>query len=115
YLGSQAWSYVPPDFLKVSQAYGIRTEKIDSNDVEAMRAKIREILTADEPIVCDVDCGEWYEYSPRIFGWKTPIEDMYPYLPREEFRANMIIDPVEGWETPQMPGTDRGRKVGTME
>ena len=24
-----------------------------------------------------------------------PLEDMYPFLPREEFYKNMIIDPVE--------------------
>ena len=25
----------------------------------------------------------------------APLEDLYPFLPREEFRANMIISPVE--------------------
>jgi acetolactate synthase-1/2/3 large subunit len=24
-----------------------------------------------------------------------PLEDLWPYLPRDEFRANMIIPPVE--------------------
>jgi len=28
---------------------------------------------------------------------------MYPYLSREEFKANMIIDPLPGWEDPEMP------------
>jgi acetolactate synthase-1/2/3 large subunit len=28
---------------------------------------------------------------------------MYPYIDRAEFKANMIIDPIEGWETPAMP------------
>jgi acetolactate synthase-1/2/3 large subunit len=51
----------------------------------------------------DVNCHEFHTYEPRIFGWKTPIEDMYPYLPREEFKKNMYIEPIEGWETPEMP------------
>jgi acetolactate synthase-1/2/3 large subunit len=46
-------------------------------------------------------------YEPRIFGWNTPIEDMYPYLDRAEFRANMYIEPAPGWETPVMPSFTR--------
>ena len=29
---------------------------------------------------------------------------MYPYLDRKEFRENMIIEPVEGWEEMPIPG-----------
>ena len=28
---------------------------------------------------------------------------MYPYIDRKEFKANMYIDPIEGWENPVMP------------
>ena len=102
YVGSDPKSgYVPPDFLAISEAYKLKTASIKNN--EELTAKIKETLASKEPVICDVDCGEWYEYSPRIFGWKTPIEDMYPYLPREEFRANMIIPPLEDWEKPDMP------------
>lgn len=93
--------YVPPDFMAITKAYGIKTATIENN--REMRQKIKEVLAATEPVVCDVDCGDWYSYEPRIFGWKAPIEDMYPYLSREEFKENMIIDPAEGWENPQMP------------
>lgn len=93
--------YIPPDFVKISNAYGVSTRKIKKNiDVQKI---IKEVLTHDGPIVCDVDCGNWYTYEPRVFGWNTPIEDMYPYLPRDEFRKNMIIEPVEGWENPPFP------------
>jgi len=94
--------YNPPDFVKVAEAYGIKTVTISHNS--ELKEKIKEVLDYDGPIVCDVNCHEWHTYEPRIFGWKTPIEDMYPYLPREEFRANMIIEPLEGWESPEMPG-----------
>jgi len=46
---------------------------------------------------------ENYRYEPRISGWNTPIEDMSPYLPRDEFRKNMFIEPIKGWENPLMP------------
>ena len=64
---------------------------------------ISEILESDESIVCDLDIDEYHTYEPRIFGWSTPIEDMYPYLSREEFKANMTIEPIDGWENPAMP------------
>lgn len=93
--------YNPPDFIKVSKAYGIKTMEIKNNS--EFDEKIDEFLKCEESIVVDVDCHDHHEYEPRIFGWKTPIEDMYPYINREEFKNNMIIDPVDGWENPIMP------------
>ncbi len=97
--------YRPPDFTKLAQAYGIKTVTI-ANHAE-MDAKIEEVLGHDGPVVCDVDMDEYHTYEPRIFGWKTPIEDMYPYLPRDEFRENLSIEPITGWETPDMPDVVR--------
>jgi acetolactate synthase-1/2/3 large subunit len=94
--------YSPPNFLEICKAYGIKTVQIKNNS-EA-RAKIREILDSEEPVVCEVVMPEEHSYEPRIFGWKTPIEDMYPYLSREEFKSNMIISPVDGWEDTILPG-----------
>jgi acetolactate synthase-1/2/3 large subunit len=94
--------YIPPDFIKITDAYGVATKKISRN--QDSRKIIREVLNFKDPIICDVDCGDWYAYEPRVFGWNTPIEDMYPYLPRDEFRRNMIIEPVPGWENPPLPG-----------
>lgn len=93
--------YNPPDFVKITQAYGISTETIA--DHGELKAKIKAVLEHEGPIVCDVNMHEQYRLEPRIFGWNTPIEDMYPYLSREEFRSNMYIDPVPGWENPVMP------------
>ncbi|MBM3256797.1 MAG: thiamine pyrophosphate-binding protein [Candidatus Liptonbacteria bacterium] len=100
--------YVVPDFMAIAKAYKVRTETVKTN--KEIKAKIQKVLASKESVVCDVDCGEWFQYEPRIFGWKTPIEDMYPYLPREEFRKNMFIEPVEGWENPAMPGTHAKKK-----
>ena len=93
--------YTPPDFIKISKAYGIKTMEIKNNS--EFDEKIDKILECDESIIVDVDCHDHHEYEPRIFGWKTPIEDMYPYIDRKEFKENMIINPVDGWENPTMP------------
>jgi len=90
--------YDPPDFRKVVDAYGVKVVAVDQ--VSEIDAKISEVLQFDGPVVCDVDMHEYHTYEPKIVGWKTPIEDMFPYLPREEFKENMIIDPLSGWKNP---------------
>ena len=108
--------YSVPDFVKVVQAYGLKTETISTND--EIRQKVRAVLDSKEGVVCDVNCHEHHTYEPRIFGWATPIEDMYPYLPRDEFKKNMLIEPLPGWENPVMPGKQQlpgAAPVKTME
>jgi len=105
YEASGPKGYNPPDFLKIVEGYGIATEEI--NDHSELDKKIGIVLDHKGPIVCDVNMHENYTYEPRIFGWNTPIEDMYPYLPRDEFRKNMLIEPITGWENPVMPQDSR--------
>jgi len=93
--------YTPPDFVKIVEAYGMKTLRIEEQST--MAEQIDEVLHFDGPVVCDVNMDEFHTYEPRIFGWKTPIEDMYPYLSREEFRENMLIEPVESWKNPEYP------------
>lgn len=106
--------YNPPNFIDIAKAYKLETFQVSRNaDIDEV---IDQLLSHDGPALCDVNCHEYHTYEPRIFGWATPIEDMYPYLPREEFRANMHIEPVEGWETPAMPDViNPNSTVGTME
>ncbi len=104
--------YSVPDFVKIAEAYGIRAMSVAKN--ADVRATIKAVLASDEAVVCDVNCDEHHTYEPRIFGWSTPIEDMYPYLPRDEFRKNMLIDPMPGWEIPIMPGAPAVPKVVTV-
>ena len=52
-------------------------------------------MTHNGPLIVDVNCHEHHTYEPKLIGWETPIEDMYPYLDREEFLSNMIIKPLD--------------------
>jgi len=88
--------YNPPDFVKICEAYGIKVFTIKRNS--DIKEGIRKVLAHEGPALCDVDIGGWDTYTPRVVGWNTPIEDMEPYLPRDEFRKNMIIGPLPGWE-----------------
>ena len=49
------YGYEAPDFIKIVEAYGIKTKVINSHD--ALSKNIRDILAYDGPIVCDVDLG----------------------------------------------------------
>ena len=102
--------YSPPDFIKVSKAYGIKTLEVKNNS--EFNERIDEILNFDETVIVDVDCNEYHKYEPRIFGWNTPIEDMYPYIDRQEFKDNMIIEPVQGWQKPIMPKFENSNESG---
>ena len=88
--------YNPPNFKDIVDAYKIPTMVVDDgSDYEKVREQIREFLNHEGPIVMDLNCHEYHNYNPKIIGWETPIEDMYPYLDEEEFNSNMHIEPIE--------------------
>jgi len=87
--------YNPPNFIKVAKSYGLETMQISGSNYNEIRTQIDELLKHDGPLIIDVNCYEYHTYDPKLIGWATPVEDMYPYLPREEFLSNMFIDPLE--------------------
>jgi len=74
-----------PDYLKIAEAYGIKTETIQTQD--EIEEKIGAVLAYQEgPIICDVSILENQEILPKLsFG--RPLEDMYPHLPEDELKA----------------------------
>lgn len=81
-----------PDFVKVGQAYGLKTETI-SNHGE-LQEKIRKVLASKEAVLCNVRINDDEKISPKLeFG--KPIEDAAPVLERKEFLENMIIKPID--------------------
>lgn len=85
-----------PDFVKVGNAFGIKSMKIEKNS--EMSAKIQEALDADEPVICDVMVKTDYIFVPKLSARKLDdgtmvspsLEDMFPFLDRTEFESNMI-------------------------
>ena len=104
--------YNPPDFIKVAQSYGVNTMKIDGSDYESIRNQIKQLLNFKGSLVIDVNCHEYHTYDPKLIGWETPIEDMFPYLPREEFLSNMFIKPLQISLNPELlvyPSTNKDK------
>jgi acetolactate synthase-1/2/3 large subunit len=90
-----------PDVVKVADAYGINTARI-SHPLK-LRDQIREVLDFNGPIVCEVSVIADEPRQPRVASFQKPdgsmiskpLEDMWPFLDREEFHSNMIVPPVE--------------------
>jgi acetolactate synthase I/II/III large subunit len=89
-----------PDIRKVAQAYGLQTDVI--RDQSDLRAELRRVLSRGGPLVCDTLILPDEFRGPRLSSIQRPdgsfvskpLEDLYPFLPREEFLSNMLI-PVE--------------------
>ena len=89
-----------PEVEKISYAYDLPYVKI--NNVSELRKKLSEIIDSKGPVVCEVICPEYQEIIPAVSAVKNddgsmtskPIEDMYPYLDRDEFYKEMINKPL---------------------
>lgn len=102
YIGSDPLSGLScPDTLKLAAAYGIESERI-SNQQE-LENRLDSILENPGPYLCEIMMSPEQPLIPRVSSLKLPdgriiskpLEDLYPFLDREEFRRNMIIEPVE--------------------
>ncbi len=102
YTATEPKDYSSPVFSKVSEAYGIKSVKIDINS--DIKNEVKKVLDYSGPILCEVMVDRDQKLNPKLeFG--NPLEDMYPYLSDEQLSDNMIIDMVErrdnskGWVT----------------
>ncbi|MBU3112286.1 thiamine pyrophosphate-binding protein [Clostridium lacusfryxellense] len=80
--------YTVPNFMKISEAYGIKSLKI--NDETAMN-QLKEKLNDDESYVIEVQLNNITYVTPKL-GMGKPIEDQEPLIDRNELKENMIID-----------------------
>lgn len=89
-----------PDLVRVADGYGIPTRRFSRH--QTLRADIREALDAPGPVVCEVVVSPDQPIGPRISSFvrpdgsmvSRPLEDLFPFLDREEFSSNMIIPPL---------------------
>ena len=79
-----------PDFYKIAAAYGLRVESVSSQ--HELKSTLDKVLGFDGPVLCDVHLRSGAQISPKLLFGK-PIEDSHPLLPRDEFKANMMIEP----------------------
>lgn len=89
-----------PDIGRVARAYGLSTSRTASP--RTARAVVRRVLAGDGPSVCEVVVAPDEDRMPRVQALvrpdgsvvSKPLEDMWPYLDRDEFLENMIVPPM---------------------
>jgi len=89
-----------PDFLKLAEAHGIPSMRLCD---ERFPDQISEALAHGGPILCEVILDRTQTFEPKLSSRKlpdgrmvtAPLEDMAPFLSREELQTNMLVPLVE--------------------
>ncbi|WP_019635702.1 thiamine pyrophosphate-binding protein [Paenibacillus fonticola] len=86
-----------PSFVKIARAYGIPSFQMNSmNDID----KLEDFLSVDGPSFIEIKLEKKTEVHPKLVV-NRPIEDMFPFLDREELKEIMLIDLAEEMEIPK--------------
>lgn len=101
FIGTDSSSGISfPSIGKLAEAYGIRYVRIDGS--QEVESGILKTLSFHEPVLCEVFCQRDQEIVPAVASVRLPdgtmrsrpLEDMYPFLPREELQREMLIEPL---------------------
>lgn len=90
-----------PSVQRLADAFGIPSRSIANH--ESMREAIRETLAVDGPVICEVFVQPDQFIGPRISTRlgrdgtmvSSPLEDLSPFLDRDELRENMLIPLID--------------------
>ncbi|MNC19754.1 Acetolactate synthase large subunit [compost metagenome] len=85
-----------PSFIDISRAYRIPAFAMHSMED---KEELDRFLTTDGPALLEVILERKTEVHPKLVV-NRPIEDMYPYLDRDELQEIMLIDLVEEMDIP---------------
>ena len=86
---------------KLAAAYGLPYFKLLNN--QELDAKLPQIFATPGPVLIEVMLDPFEVLGPKAASKKlpdgrmvsAPLEDMAPFLPRDEFNENMIIKPLD--------------------
>ncbi|NDD66061.1 thiamine pyrophosphate-binding protein [bacterium] len=84
-----------PDFLAVAAAFGLAHHRIDHP--QNLLSEVQRVLDMKGPVVCEVVVNPEYGFSPKLSARQNPdgsmtspsLEDMAPFLDRDELRRHM--------------------------
>jgi acetolactate synthase-1/2/3 large subunit len=85
-----------PDIGTLAKAYGIR--HVLSTRLDQIPSHQAETARSNDPVVWEVRLTLDYSFEPKLSSEKLPdgrivskpLEDMFPFLPREQFASNMV-------------------------
>lgn len=90
-----------PDMKRLAGAFGWKTFELATNQ-DAQRL-LPEILETPGPVFCEVHTDPFEVLGPKAASKalpegsmvSQPLENLAPFLPREEFLENMLINPLD--------------------
>jgi acetolactate synthase-1/2/3 large subunit len=86
-----------PNFRLLAEAYGLGYAYLRTND--DISSVVSCVMGAEGPMLCEVNLSRTQTRTPKTSSYRNergelesrPLEDMFPFLPREEVAANMAI------------------------
>lgn len=86
-----------PEFSKIAAAFGLGY--VSTTDHADMAEAIRQTLATPGPAICEVFIDKEQNFSPKVSSRRledgsmvtAPMEDLAPFLSREELQENMLI------------------------
>ncbi|OGW41234.1 MAG: thiamine pyrophosphate-binding protein [Nitrospirae bacterium RBG_13_39_12] len=90
-----------PDTRKIASAYGLKTARITNHT--KLKEKVEHVLNAEGPVVCEVMVDPLLQTAPKLSSEvkpdgsivSKPLEDLWPFLDRQEFKNNMVISQID--------------------
>ena len=102
YIGESSKSGISfPDTVKIAEVYGIKAFRI--NQPSEVNDIVNQVLNYDGPVICDVIVPREQEIIPTVASRvnddgsmsSRPLEDMYPFLDRKEYKNNLFVKEVD--------------------
>ena len=90
-----------PELAKLAAAYGFPYRSLKSSG--SLRQDLTEVLGQEGAVICEVFVTKKQYTQPKTASrrladgsmFSAPLEDMYPFLDREELKKNMWIPLVD--------------------
>ena len=100
-IGEESGDLSFPDFKKISEAFGYPYYSACSN--KEMKEVVDKVLSLDGPVFCEIFTDTEQRWEPKSSTKRLedgtlvspPLEDLAPFLPREELKEIMFIPLME--------------------
>ena len=100
-IGEESGDLSFPEFKKIAEAFGYPYYSASSN--EEMKKVVDEVLSLDGPVFCEIFTDTKQVWEPKSSTKRLedgtlvspPLEDLAPFLPKEELEKIMIIPMME--------------------
>lgn len=100
-IGEESGDLSFPEFRKIAEAFGYPYYSADSN--KRMKQTVDEVLATEGPVFCEIFTDTKQVWEPKSSTKRLddgtlvspPLEDLAPFLSREELAKNMFIPMID--------------------